>query len=109
MIDQDAIERRERIFTRLRETLNQFDAITREFVQKETDIDILRKDAREKEKHISHLTRLINVMIKYDCCPVEAQLKYSDEIDINEHDNEANIGYGGKVPYRRGINNASLI
>lgn len=103
MIEQDSIERRERIFTQLREASLQVDNLAKEYVQKETEMIALRRSVNEKEKHVTRLARLVNVMIKYDCCPVEAQLKYSDEIDINENDVENNIGYDVKESYPRGL------
>lgn len=97
MIDEDAIKRRERIFDQLRESESEYVKLNTECDEISHQLSDLRKQTRTKRDDIEKLIRLIKIMILHDCCPVEAQLKYSDELendrDINEDSQKATKNY----------------
>lgn len=88
MTDEDAIERRERIFNQLRESQIEYNKLNDNCEEISNQLTDLRQQARDKRNHIEQLVKLIRIMILHDCCPVEAQLKYPNELE----DNEDNIG-----------------
>lgn len=83
MLDQKAMMQREQVFAEMRETDARLDKLSTERVDIVKSLCNLENNMREIRQNREKLQRLINVMIKYDCCPTEAKLAHSDEIDLS--------------------------
>ncbi|MBX9702317.1 MAG: hypothetical protein K2X74_22965 [Acetobacteraceae bacterium] len=93
MEDLESIQRRESIFDKLRE-------INAEYEQLVEQADTVQTQVREKRQEKDHIKKLIMIMVENDCCPVEAQLKYAEELE--EADNCKTVGYGYAVDCEEG-------
>lgn len=91
MIDQDSIKRRERIFTQLRQSQEEANIINEEMVSLQLKMNEIRTKSYEKQTELNQLTRLVSTMIKHDCCPVEAQLRYPEELETDDMQKAENI------------------
>lgn len=85
MIDDNGKERREQIFERYRELSIELNEISEKR-------DELRSLNDEKYKEFRHVQTIIEIMLKDNCCPVEAQLKYlNDDDNTVSHTKSTNI------------------
>lgn len=93
MKDNDAIARRERVFDQLREANTARTKLDKRYDELRTQLNAVQKEISDSDTEVRKLSRLIQVMIFKDCCPVEAQLKYSDELeDPNSTKESADYG-----------------
>ena len=100
MEDLDSIQRREDIFNKLRISIQEYEEL-------DTKCDEIYELRQNKRNERDHLKKLVDIMIQYDCCPTEAQLKYSDEIEEGEEPT-----YGAvctdEESYKRSINKNNI-
>lgn len=96
MTDDSYRERRESVFKtykKLHDELNELDTKRAETYEAYD----------EKYEEVKRVKNLIDVMMKHDCCPVEAQLTYIDELDNKNSSRMAKNGLSGYpddcVPY----------
>jgi hypothetical protein len=95
MIDNDGKIRRERVFEQIREISSDITQIVDEKESVHKKMNELSVSLQDKRNKLSTLKRLVDVMIKYDCCPTEATLKHEDEITESNTQGDAgmNVGY----------------
>jgi len=73
MKDQEAINRREKVFDELQNSRIEFSKI-------EEESQNIRSKLYDKQFEMDQLKRLVDTMLRHDCCPLEAKLKYSEEL-----------------------------
>ena len=78
MEDLDSIARRENIFAKFREVNTEYENLREHISELHTKVN-------EKRTERDQLKRLISIMIEHDCCPVEAQLKYTEDLEDDVH------------------------
>lgn len=84
MIDQEATARREAIFDRYRELTIKQHKIYEELSIIREELDNKSLESSNLDESLNELTRLINVMLLKDCCPIEAKLRYPELINPPE-------------------------
>lgn len=80
MKDNEAIKRREKVFEQLRQASTLREKLDAKVHDAQQRMYSVRQELADCDNQINQLSRLIRVMIMHDCCPVEAQLKYADEL-----------------------------
>lgn len=86
MNDQDSISRREKVFEDYRSLSAELDQITDIINKKYNEVESLLDKKNKIDSELSYTYKLIETMIMNDCCPVEAKLKYPENLEPNTNE-----------------------
>lgn len=92
MKDNDAIARREKVFDQLREASDLRKKLDAKYENVRQQMVTIQQEIANSDKEVRKLSKLVQVMIFKDCCPVEAQLKYPEELE--DPNDKAESDYG---------------
>jgi len=114
MKDQEALERREQVFEELRQAVADYEKMEQETISIYNRFQEMQAERDKKRNQAMKLKRLVDSMILHDCCPVEAKLKYPEEIEDLRDDGviEAQADYAmakNRSPYLSQPSKKSLI
>ena len=84
MINLDQIKEREKIFDEYRQNTAEINKATDRLMTIKAKIDQESQEIRQLNQKKTYLKTLIDIMITNNCDPVEAKLKYNEELDASK-------------------------
>lgn len=80
MIDNDLLEHREKVFEAYRENIKNLEDVRQQMLELKSTVNEISLKHSELTNQSNYLKSLIMIMIANNCDPVEAKLKYNEEI-----------------------------
>jgi regulator of replication initiation timing len=80
MKDSTLLAQREKIFDQYRAASKKCEVISKDIQDMRVTVSRLQEEYNRRSKEKNYLDALIKIMIYHDCDPVEAKLKYDEEI-----------------------------
>ena len=85
MIDIDMIEQREQVFGEFRHKLKEISELDQQVTELNALTAAKRGELHEKKEQLSNISSLIEIMLRLDCCPVEAKLRHAEDLEKNNN------------------------
>ena len=78
MKDKQLINEREVVFDQFRKSTKELHTIKNKYSE-------ILAEMSSRRNEVEGLKKLIDIMLEHDCCPVEAKLKYGEQLQERRH------------------------